>query len=256
MNFISVLSRAIKLQSSNRVDRADSGNYVIGPPGETRIHWQQAPLVMGRSQVTVGQYRSFLRAEELGEAVLHPVCTDRSLVQPLFDRLRNASYYQSEQFLDYPATCVSWWGAWAYAEWVGARLPTSTEWEVAARGQDGRLFPWGEDPDMSSANCADHWARRLLPTWDEWKRAHDRGELREGYPTLPGSFPRNLSPSGCLDMAGNVWEWTATVLENGTDAVIAGGSYDNPIRAVRCSSRGVYRLSGRSNAVGFRIVEG
>ena len=88
---------------------------------------------------------------------------------------------------DHPVTNVSWEDANAYCEWVGKRLPTEAEWEYAARGDDGRLYPWGDDPRGARANI--------------------NGTLAGTSPV--GSFLESESPLGLLDMAGNVWEWTA-----------------------------------------------
>jgi len=81
----------------------------------------------------------------------------------------------------HPAIGVTWNDAMAYAEWAGKRLPTEAEWEKAARGVEGRFWPWGN-------------------TWDETKCVYS-----EVAPV--GSFPQGASPYGCLDMAGNAWEW-------------------------------------------------
>jgi len=75
---------------------------------------------------------------------------------------------------------------------------------------------------------------------------------------LPGpvdAHPGNTSPFGIRELGGNVWEWTTTVLENQDEAVVCGGSFDNPYRAVQASSKGTYRRSGTSNVIGFRCAK-
>ena len=108
---------------------------------------------------------------------------------------------------DHPAVYVSWHDAVAYATWLGKQLPTEEEWEKAARGAEGRRYPWGDAFDPDRVNSAESGLRRTTPV---------------------GAYPAGASPYGCLDMAGNVWEWTASSWkEGGPFKVQKGGSTVN-----------------------------
>ncbi|MGC0377640.1 SUMF1/EgtB/PvdO family nonheme iron enzyme [Streptomyces sp. SAI-229] len=231
-----------------------AGTYLVGPAERLLIRRVPRAVRFDRHAVTVARYRRFLEADGTSRWD-HPDQPPHVTHRPWTDRLRHADYYENPRYADHPAVCVNWWSAYAFAAFEGKRLPTSLEWEAAARGTDGRLFPWGDTSDSSRVNCADSWVGRPVVTYQAWYRDFAGDAVRRAGATPVGERPGNRSPFGVLDMVGNCWEWTSTSLGDPGEAVICGGSYDNPMRAVQASSKGLYRKRGGSNAVGFRCVQ-
>lgn len=134
----------------------------------------------------------------------------------------------------HPVVSVSWHDAQAYAQWLGKELICETRWEKAARGSDGRLYPWGDDFRCERLNSQEG---RLRTTSDV------------------GEHPDGASPCGCLDMAGNVWEWTASAWsEGGPFKVQKGGSTLNPAPLQQCSARQEAFPDFVLQWVGFRLM--
>lgn len=149
----------------------------------------------------------------------------------------------------HPVNCVDWQQASAYCAFVGKRLPSEQEWEYAARGKDGRKFPWKEGPP----------ARQLCWNGD----GNDLGKNKRQGTCAVGLYPSGASPLGALDMAGNVWEWTAktycaTYDDKGCaddKKVIRGGAWNN-IKAeyVRAQDRSSEQVKAQRDNVGFRCA--
>jgi formylglycine-generating enzyme required for sulfatase activity len=164
---------------------------------------------------------------------------------------------------DHPVMQVSWEDAAAYCEWIGAHLPTEAQWEKAARGTDGRMWPWGNTYDGSRGSFCD----AQCPV-ERWKH----NSYNDGYAfTAPvGSFPSGASPYGALDMAGNVWEWVTDWYaeaydadaasenplgpESGTERAMRGGAWIDNESWVRCTVRHQNPPWSRCDDVGFRCA--
>jgi len=177
---------------------------------------------------------------------------------------RRSSYFNTEEFKDYPVVSVTWEQANVYCAWAERRLPTEAEWERAARGDDFRNYPWGDEPPTE-----------MYANFD--RLVNDTSRV--------GSYAAGASPFGALDMAGNVWEWVADLY--GTDyynsspelnpigpetsstnlRVIRGGSFQDEWTNLRVSKRGAalgpapeLRLNSsnsygeQSSKIGFRCA--
>jgi formylglycine-generating enzyme required for sulfatase activity len=186
-----------------------AGRYELGEPGEERTVVVRGVRI-GRWPVTNAEYQRFLAA--IGAAV--------------------APVHAAETLADHPATGVSREQAEAYCAWLGARLPTGDEWEAAARGGDGRPFPWGETFDPERCNCAD----------SGW-----------GWTVPVGAHPAGAGPFGAEQQAGNVWEWVSDRSADGW-GVVRGGSYLDTGWGLRVSRVQPADPDRGTNTTGFRIA--
>jgi len=216
-----------------------AGTFTIGydhrHPDEKPSHTMSLPAFsIDLYEVTNGQYKDFVDA------------THRTFP----DNWSNGTYPEGKK--THPVVFVTWYDAHDYCAWAGKRLPLEEEWEKAARGTDGRLYPWGNDFDPKKANTP---------------QSHSTG-------TMPvGSFPQGRSPYGLYDMGGNAWEWTESWAKaypgspipnghyfTGEYKVLKGGSWVD-CSFYRCGissltfNRGYFKPQTENQGFGFRCAK-
>lgn len=213
-------------------------------PGRTV---EVAAFRIDKTEVTVAAYARCRRAEQ---------CSSSGLKMPFFDGKDQPDFadfcnWQKPGRENHPINCVNWDQATAFCKWVGKLLPTEAEWEKAARGTDGRKYPWGNAGYGTAgrvANIADETAKRR---WPQWTIVAGYDDGFAGTAAV-GSFPAGASPSGAQDMVGNVFEWTADALEGAR--AVRGGSWDAGSSGARASGRSWVAGENRNANVGFRCA--
>jgi formylglycine-generating enzyme required for sulfatase activity len=160
-----------------------------------------------------------------------------------------------EGLTDHPVVYVTWRDALAYVMWLAERtgqpyrLPSEAEWEKAARGEDGRLWPWGDEWDAGVVNCKPGGPGATTPV---------------------DQYPDGVSPYGCHDMAGNVWEWCSTIykgypyqagdgreqLDASGSRALRGGYWSSDAGRVRCAYRLRLIITPWNVNNGFRVARG
>lgn len=193
---------------------------------------------ISRHEITNAQYRTFI------EEARHPKPRGYDGEDTWADETLNGD--------SQPVVGVTWFDAQAFAEWIGGSLPSEAQWERAARGTEGRKYPWSNSPPT--------------PQHANFARRHNR-------PTPVGQFPKGASPEGVEDLAGNVWEWCldeydATFYKRSPaanplnlrhrdvlrDRVIRGGSYDLGVVFMRSALRFRFYPLDSTHNIGFRVV--
>lgn len=252
-----------------RVNEIDQAELIRIPAGEfiMGVNAEDDPLFWGAEGpahlVTVDEY--WIYRTEVTNGMYQRCVADKQCPRPGKSESSIATeYYGNAKYEDYPVVYVSYVHAASYCIWAGGKLPTEAQWEKAARGEDGRLYPWGNQTNTNErANlCGSECTRG--------------GEQQSGHsdsypgPAPVGSFPNGASPYGLLDMAGNVWEWVfdyfnpqyydSSVYDNplgpasGTRRGIRGGGWNNPHSGVRTVARTSLGPDLTMDTVGFRCV--
>lgn len=245
------------LGSIGLVHRVAGGPFIMG----SRFHPREAPrreitipeFEIAHAPVMVKQYAAFIEAKGYEERPWWSQAgwawrTGALLSWGRENRTFPQDWKNQESRFDHPVTGVTFYEAEAYCRWLSAQkgkhvsLPTEEQWEKAARGDDGRPFPWGEEWKLGLCNTIETDMNHTTPT---------------------ASTPGDVSPSGAVDMAGNAQEWTASVYQpvegdvlvaEQDVRVVRGGSYNDTAFAARVSYRRGYPAGYFFPFLGFRIV--
>jgi formylglycine-generating enzyme required for sulfatase activity len=193
-----------------------------GVPAPTIGYW------IDRHPVTNAQYQ---------------LCVEAGVCEP-------AEFIDDPRFngADHPVVGVSWFDANTYSSWVGGVLPTESEWEYTAVGENATAYPWGNEFDGTRLNFCDvncPFPSRRAVAWDD-------GYI---YTSPVNAYPVGASWVGALDMAGNIWEWTASWSDASlTQRVVKGGAWGTAQSSTRAANFSTSEPFNRNNSFGFRVV--
>ncbi|MED5464616.1 MAG: SUMF1/EgtB/PvdO family nonheme iron enzyme [Myxococcota bacterium] len=197
-----------------------SGYFTYGPEGAEETK-STGVFYIDRFEVTAGQYQA---------------CVDDGACVYGGPRTGRYHNFQKKKKARHPINYVNWYDAGRYCGWLGKRLPTEVEWEKAARGTDGRAFPWSDAAPTCEYAVMMHGERQGCSTNTTWK---------------VGQKPQGVSPYGAYDMAGNLWEWTDSEAYR-NQMVLRGGAFVSGREYLKASYRYSIPPDTRSRSVGFR----
>jgi formylglycine-generating enzyme required for sulfatase activity len=195
------------------------GQFIMGARGDIRIVSLEKGFLIDKYPVTNAEFCEFLNSGgNRFEGGLEWINLRGMLWNERCRIQSKEGWFEVESgYEEYPVIFVSWYGARAYAEWRGKRLPKEQEWEKAARGIDGRIYPWGNEFDEKLCNI------------------YESTKSQMGKIMPVNQYPEGVSPFGCFDMVGNIWEWTDSWDESSLYRVKRGGSW------VDFNFRGLFR---------------
>lgn len=247
-----------KLPSHDEMVTIPAGTFLMG--SDRKVDRNAYPAEFPQRKVYLDAYEIDKFEVTTVQFLKFVLATNR---HPLIDWQYDGGNFQ-ETMANHPVMHVSWFDADAYCTWAGKRLPTSAEWEKAARGEDGRIYPWGNEPaGLSRAN----FGRTGLSG-----PVRDRPERLLLYPPIISvdKYENGVSPYGVFQMAGNVAEWTADWYdpayykkapdrnpkgpEKGTQRAFRGGGWIDSTPTVRPAQRNGTDPNTKMNWLGFRCA--
>ncbi len=201
-------------------------------------HMTLATFSIDRRSVTQAQFAVFVRAQHMRGPFIDRAAWLAQGFRQNYEREVARFNWHTQQppadRADHPVVLVTWAEADAYCRWRGARLPTAAEFEKAARGVDGRAYPWGDPFDPDRLNSAVHGPSDTVPV---------------------GSFPDGASPYGVLDLAGNIFHWTSTPWPaRANHFTVKGSAWDDFAGIGRAAALHGRLRTARHVLVGFRCV--